>query len=124
MSYAGLCFASSAILLGLAKDSFEPISMVIGGIVFVISAGVASYSARPVNFYMPGACLSDLEEDLDNDTPMTTVLLELSSFAEKHININKSVLAENAGLLLHSQKLSVFAAIVASVPQALVYYFS
>lgn len=124
MSYAGLCFASSALLLGLANDAYSPVAMVIGGVAFVVSAGIASYSARPILFYMPGACLSDVQEDIDTDREVGDVLLQLSDYAETHISKNRTTLSDNADLLNLSQKLSFASAIVASVPQLLFYIYS
>jgi hypothetical protein len=124
MSYAGLCFASSALLLGLAKESYLPIAMIIGGLAFVLAAGIASYSARPVVFHMPGACYSDVAEDIEHKVAIEEVLRQLCGYSEDHIEKNKALLAGNAKLLELSQGLSFAAAVVSAVPQALSYYGS
>jgi hypothetical protein len=124
MSYAGLCFASSALLLGLAKDSYLPIAMIIGGLTFILAAGIASYSARPIVFHMPGACYSDIAEDIEKKVAVEDVLQQLCGYSEVHIQKNSALLSDNAKLLDHSQKLSFFASVVSAVPQALSYYCS
>lgn len=124
MSYAGLCFTSSALLLGLAKDAFLPVTMIIAGLAFVIAAGIASYAARPLMFYMPGAKPSTLDEDLANDAESDIVLTQLCSFAEKQIEQNNFTLKCNADLLILSQRLSLCAGLVAAVPQLLKYLHS
>lgn len=119
MAFAGLVLAAAAILCGLAKDAYAPMALLIGSGLLVVAAALAGYSARPVDFYMPGANFDDLQEDIEQGVEYLKVIAELGRFNDKHTATNHRMMEANARCMKWAFLTSLFAILVASVPQFL-----
>ncbi|NVO56032.1 hypothetical protein HW561_09555 [Rhodobacteraceae bacterium B1Z28] len=117
MGFAGLSVAAAAVLCGLATDAHAPIALIVGAVFLVIAAGLSAYSARPVDFYSPGAQFNDLGDDMEKNIDYSAVLKELGDFNDKHSLANDKLLAGNSRFL----KTAIFCALlgltISIVPQ-------
>lgn len=117
MAFAGICLAAAAVLGGLAKDASSPILLLIGAFLLGVGAFLSGYSARPIDFYMPGAKFSDLQEDIDNNVDFHTVIKQMGGFADDHSEANDKELASNAKIFQWALWIAVAGIAVAVLPQ-------
>ncbi|UWQ95477.1 hypothetical protein K3728_17680 [Rhodobacteraceae bacterium M385] len=119
MAFAGICLAAAAVLGGLAKDAANPILLLSGAFLLGLAAFVAGFSARPIDFHMPGAKFSDLEDDFANDEDYYLVIKQLGGFADRRSVQNDQKLSLNSRLFHFALILAVIGVGVAVVPQLL-----
>ena len=117
MGFAAIMIAAASILAGLAKDSANPLAMLIGSVILLASAGLAGIAARPLKFYMPGAKFSDLSEDIETDAKFIDVLTELGEYNDQNSVENDAVLNGNARGLRVAFFVSMIGVAAAAVPQ-------
>ena len=117
MAFAGICLAAAAVLGGLAKDATSPILLLSGAFLLGVAAFLAGYSARPIDFHMPGARFSDLAKDIKYNTEFEKVVAQLGGFADKHSIQNDEKLNKNSKLFHAALFLAVIGVAVAVVPQ-------
>ncbi len=119
MAFAGICLAAAAVLGGLASGASSPVLLLTGAFFLGFAALLSGYSARPVDFYMPGARYSDLSEDITGNVDMQTVMAQLGKFADDHSDSNDKVLGHNAKLFNIALIIAVFGVALAVIPQLL-----
>ncbi len=117
MAFAGICLAAAAVLGGLAKDATSPILLLSGAFLLGVAAFLAGFSARPIDFHMPGAMFSDLEEDIKNNIDFEKVITQLGGFADTHSVQNDEKLTKNSKLFQFALFLAVIGIAVAVIPQ-------
>lgn len=89
----------------------------LGSGLLVFSAALAGYSARPIEFYPPGANFDDLKEDIETGEDFTTVVTQLGRFNDKHTRANDEALNRNARCLLLAFVFALLGILAAIVPQ-------
>ena len=119
MAFAGICLAAAAVLGGLAKDATSPILLLIGAFLLGVAAFLAGFSARPIDFHMPGAKFSDLEEDIRDNVEFEKVIQQLGGFADSHSVKNDAKLNQNSKLFHFALVTAVIGVAVAVIPQLL-----
>lgn len=117
MAFAGICLAAAAVLGGLAKDASSPVMLLVGAFLLGLGAFLSGYSARPVDFFMPGAKFSDLQEDIDNDEDFHTVITQLGGFADSHSETNHAIMTKNANMFQWALWIAVAGIATAVMPQ-------
>jgi hypothetical protein len=117
MAFAGLALATAAILCGLAKEAYVPLALLLGSGFLVVAAALAGYSARPLDFYMPGAEFNDLNEDIEQGVEFNLVISQLGQFNDKHTKTNHDVMSKNAKFLQAALAVSLLGILVAILPQ-------
>lgn len=88
VSASAMLIGAAAILAALAERAPAPIIVLIGALGLAISAFLSWHSARPTDFYAPGAAFDDLKEDIEETRNIDDVLSELGRYRDKHAEIN------------------------------------
>ena len=122
MSFSGLCVTASALLLGLASDSICPLAMAVGAFLLAIAATIAGYSARPVEFFFPGADFKNLDSDISEAREIEDVLKQLGLFADKHIAANTIVISKNKEHLNFAYRTAIAGIFASTIPQMVLYF--
>ena len=120
MSVAGLTLAAAAILCGLSPNAVAPSALLLGSVLLIISAGMAWYSARPVDFFMPGSHFRAFDSDIASERSPVDVLTEMGKNNDAAIDANDTLLTSNARTLGRSFLVAIFGVLVAVVPQIVV----
>ena len=111
MSYGSVMIGVAAILGGLASNTENVWPVIVSAVILVAAAGLAIFSAQPVDFYAPGGLYSNLEDDISEDSDFYEVVHILGQQGEKYCLENQRLLARNGKLMNLSLLLSVFAPI-------------
>lgn len=119
VSIAGLTATAAAVLGGFASAAAVPCAMLLGAFCLVIAALFAWYSARPQQFYAPGAEFADLAEDIEHGRPLEDVLTQLGGFNDKHCRDNLREMKRSSRLMHFAFRLAIFGLSVALLPQLL-----
>ncbi|MEM7721624.1 MAG: hypothetical protein AAF376_04565 [Pseudomonadota bacterium] len=117
ISFAGICLAAAAVLAGLSENSSNSFSVLSGAFILGLAGAVSGWSARPIDFYMPGAKFSDLEEDIDQNKPFLSVVTQLGGYADKSSERNDKILKRNSKMFHLSFWIALFGVFVAILPQ-------
>ena len=117
MSVAGLALAGAAILCGLSPDAAVPLGLLIGSVFLVIAAGFAWYSARPLDFFMPGASYQSFDKDIAAERPAMEVIEEMGRHNDVAADKNEIILNSNARTLGTAFAASVIGVLIAVIPQ-------
>jgi hypothetical protein len=118
MSFCGACLAAASLLVGLASvaSTTNVVFLVLGAICEISAAIIAAYAARPRNFYFPGAQPDDLRSDIAGQRDLPEVLKELIDFSQKHIDINRIIIRENARNFVRSAVTAILGIILTASP--------
>lgn len=111
MSAAGMLVAAAAVITALAEHAASSWSMLVGAVGLSVAALLAWYSARPQNFYMPGALFGDLAEDIERKATLSQVKRELGAFNDKHAGKNSEAMDRSANQMALAFLLAVFSVI-------------
>ena len=117
MSVAGLTLAAAAILCGLSPSATVPIALLLGGVILVIAAGLAWYSARPVDFYMPGALYGSFDRDIAADRPAMDVIEEMGRHNDTSSVKNGGILTRNSRYMNAAFWVAFIGLLIAIAPQ-------
>lgn len=117
MSVAGLGMAAAAILCGLAPSAGVPLALLFGSVFLLTTTGLAWFSARPVDFFMPGASYRDFDADLKNGKPAVEVLDEMGRNNDKSSDKNEQTLKRNAQIIGAALYVAVIGLLIAILPQ-------
>jgi hypothetical protein len=113
MGFCGVVIAGAAILTGLVDGNSPNYGLLLAAFVMAVSAGLAGYSARPRDFYFPGARFDDLDADLTNLADISDVIEEIGRFNDKHSRQNRQQLRENAKIMTYSYLLAMAGLLIA-----------
>ncbi len=106
MAFCGWMVASAALLAGLSKDSPTP-ALLVGAFFLLASAGVAGYSARPIEMRAPGTKYSDWTSDIEGDRAYVDALAEMGGHNDKQSTKNKAILRANGRLMWRAYVLAI-----------------
>jgi len=101
LTFSGLLLAAASILGGMASGGGS-VSLVAGAgaLPLVIAAGLAGFSARPVDFYIPGGKYEQIQHDIDTNRGQMDLLSDLAQKNDKSIRHNSKLLRSNGRFML------------------------
>jgi hypothetical protein len=123
MTFAGLLFAGTAVLVGLAlgKDAQpaheHPLLCVAAG--FVIAAALACLTARPTGWHQLGNYPSSFEDDVQNNLKLADTRAQTAANYEKMLKENEATLQLN-GWFMRASMLVASVSAIAGIFSALV----
>lgn len=119
VSTAAMLIGASAILGALADSAPSPAILLAGAAGLALGAFLAWYSARPSEFYAPGASFEDLKEDIDGSRDFYEVLAELGHFHDKHSDSNDKAMRKCARLMKWSFGVAIASVILTLTGQVI-----
>lgn len=99
MTAAGMLIAAAAILTALADNASASWAMIVGAAGLALAALLAWFSARPQDFYAPGALFEDLAEDIACRASLAVVRSDLGKFNDKHARQNARAMDRSANMM-------------------------